>query len=149
MQKEQNRAWAKLLVPLFSRFKTDVILTVLVLSIICIIFQFSIFWKQEIDRIKLVPGSDTDHNKLRFYKTLKSSFTIEPYLTLVENGNQRSWLSRIRISAHRLHIELGQYTLTQPVTPVSARLCRYCSSDSIDNVKDDCKRRLFYKPLQT
>ena len=67
--------------------------------------KFSVFWKQEVNRVKLVPGSDTDHNRLRFYKTLKSSFTIEPYLSLVENRNQRSWLSRIRISAHRLHIE--------------------------------------------
>ena len=93
--------------------------------------KFSIFWKREINRVKLVPGSNSDHNKLRFYNTLKSSFTIEPYLTLVENRNQRSWLSRIRISAHRLRIEIGRYT--QPVTPVSERLCLYCSSDSIDN----------------
>ena len=93
--------------------------------------KFSVFWKQEVNRVKLVPGSDTDHNKLRFYKTLKSSFTIEPYLSLVENRNQRSWLSRIRISAHRLHIETGRYTT--PPTPVSARLCRYCSYDIIDD----------------
>ena len=45
--------------------------------------------------------------------------------------NQRPWLSRISISAHRLHIETGRYTT--PSTPVSARLCRYCSYDIIDD----------------
>ena len=39
--------------------------------------KFEMFWKSEISMVKT--GSDgQDHNKLRYYKTLKSSFTSEP-----------------------------------------------------------------------
>ena len=41
--------------------------------------HFSNLWKQEVNLIKV--GNDgLDHNKLRMYRTLKSSFTIEPYI---------------------------------------------------------------------
>ena len=77
-------------------------------------------------------GTDgVDHNKLRFYKYLKGSFTIEPYIVQIKNRNQRQWLSRYRTSAHTLRIETGRYT--RPVTPVEERKCMYCKADSIDN----------------
>ena len=66
----------------------------------------------------------TDHNKLRTYKSFKGSFTREPYLNLVRNRNQRSFLSRLRVSSHNLRIELGRHT--RPVTPVQQRTCQYC-----------------------
>ena len=75
--------------------------------------KFSLFWKQEVNKIKLVHNDNTDHNKLRFYKTLKSTFDIEPYVESIQNRNQRAWLSRIRISAHRLHVCL-LYTSPSP-----------------------------------
>ena len=93
--------------------------------------KFSLFWKQEISRIKLGPNDTTDRNKLRFYKTLKSSFSIEPYISSIQNRNQRAWISRIRLSAHRLCIETGRYT--QPITPVCERVCKYCETGSIDD----------------
>ena len=93
--------------------------------------KFSLFWKQEVNRVKQGLNDDTDHNKLRFYKSLKSTFDIEPYVESVQNRNQRAWLSRIRISAHRLHIETGRYH--QPVTPVNERVCHYCDTLSIDD----------------
>ena len=93
--------------------------------------KFSLFWKQEINKVKLGGLDNLDHNKLRFYKTLKSSFDMEPYLETVQNRNQRAWLSRIRISAHRLHIETGRYS--QPVTPINERVCHYCDTLSIDD----------------
>ena len=41
--------------------------------------KFSLFWKDEINKEKI--GSDNlCHNKLRFYKKIKSSFTLEPYI---------------------------------------------------------------------
>ena len=69
-----------------------------------------------------------DHNKLRFYKQLKGSFKIEPYIENIQNRSQRSWLSRYHVSAHKLRIETGRYT--RPVTPVCDRVCVYC--DSLD-----------------
>ena len=95
--------------------------------------KFSYFWKVNINKFKQSPHDDLDHNKLRFYKTLKSSFSMKPYLSLVKNRNQRAWISRIRISAHSLHIETARYT--RPVTPANERFCNFCNIGSLD---DEC-----------
>ena len=94
---------------------------------------FDRFWIDQVDAVKT--GSDgLDHNKLRFYKTLKSSFTQEPYISNILNKSQRAWLTRYRVSAvPTLGIESGRYT--RPVTPVTSRLCKYCSSNKIDDEK--------------
>ena len=65
-----------------------------------------------------------DHNKLRTYRTLKSSFTREPYIDLVRNRNQRCFLSRLRVGSHNLRVELGRHT--RPITPFAQRTCQYC-----------------------
>ena len=72
-----------------------------------------------------------DHNKLRFYKKIKGSFNIEPYILQIRNRNQRHWLTRYRTSAHTLRIESGRYT--RPVTPVCDRICKYCDHHVIDD----------------
>ena len=91
--------------------------------------KFDRFYLDEINQIKL--GSDgNDHNKLRLYKTLKGSFSQEPYITNISNRNQRAWLSRYRTSAHNLRVEQGRYT--SPVTPLSDRTCVYCDSGMCD-----------------
>ena len=41
------------------------------------------------------------------------------------------YLSRIRISAHRLHVETGRYS--RPITPINERVCHYCDTLAIDN----------------
>ena len=41
---------------------------------------------------------------------------------MVTNRNQRSWLSRLRISSHNLAIERGRYSNV----PVADRVCVYC-----------------------
>ena len=75
-----------------------------------------------------------DHNKLRFYKKLKGSFTQEPYITNILNKSQRAWLTRYRVSAvPNLGIESGRYT--RPVTPITSRICKYCSDNKIDDEK--------------
>ena len=63
--------------------------------------QFDVFYLNQINK-QVVSEDDLDHNKLRFYKSFRGSFTQEPYLDLVHNRNQRSWLTRLRISAHQL-----------------------------------------------
>ena len=85
---------------------------------------FDRYWLDQINAPKL-DSDGVDHNKLRFYKTLKGSFTQEPYISKVQNKSQRAWLTRYRVSAvSNLKIESGRYT--RPVTPVTERLCCYC-----------------------
>ena len=69
---------------------------------------FDRFWLDEINLKKLdVDGND--HNKLRFYKTLKGTFSPEPYVVHVLNRSQRSWLTRFRVSAvANLRVESGR-----------------------------------------
>ena len=74
-------------------------------------------------------SNNIDGSKQRFYKTLKGTFSREPYLDLVKNRNQRAWLTRIRVSAHHLQIEVGRWS--RPPIPPSERLCRYCSDGCI------------------
>lgn len=89
--------------------------------------KFDRHWLDYVNKTKT--GHDQlDHNKLRTYKTFKASFTREPYIDLVRNRNQRAFLSRLRVSSHNLAIERGRYT--QPVTPVNARFCVYCSQST-------------------
>ena len=48
-------------------------------------------------------------NKLEFHSDIKNEFKIEPHLNLVENISHKNALTRLRISAHSLHIEMGSY----------------------------------------
>ena len=88
--------------------------------------KFQLFWRDQVQKVKI--GNDgLDHNALRFYKTLKCSFTREPYLDLINNRNQRCWLSRLRLGAHHLEIQVGRYQ----TIPISERFCVSCSENVI------------------
>ena len=89
---------------------------------------FDRFWLDEINSVK-ADNLGVNRNKLRFYSTLKSSFSREPYLDLVQSRNQRSFLTRLRCSAHHLEIEKLRYS-TPPI-PASMRLCKFCNSGQI------------------
>ena len=93
--------------------------------------HFDRFWLDQVNNSKI--GNDgKDHNKLRFYKTIKGSFSPEPYVSNVRNRSQRAWLSRFRVSAvANLRVEAGRYT--RPVTPLEQRTCCYCVSGCIDD----------------
>ena len=58
---------------------------------------FDRFWIEEINQVKIGPDG-LDHNKLRFYKTFKTSLTVEPYIELVENQNQRFLRINLRLN---------------------------------------------------
>ena len=65
--------------------------------------KFDRFWLDKIKTPKI--GTDgLDHNKLRTYKNLKASFTREPYLDLIRNRNQRSFITMLCVSSHNLAI---------------------------------------------
>ena len=88
--------------------------------------KFDRYWLDKINEIKPDKHDNLDHNKLRVYKLFKSSFTTEPYIKLVRNRNQRSSLTRLRISAHTLATELLRRT--RPVIPMDRRFCAYCQT---------------------
>ena len=55
--------------------------------------------------------------KLRTYTTVKVHFGFENYLSVMGNFEHRRCLTKLRISAHRLHIETGKYSpFDQPKT---------------------------------
>ena len=57
--------------------------------------KFDRYWIDCINFTKTSPNDTTDksdHNKLRTYRKFKASFTREPYVDMVRNRNQRSFL---------------------------------------------------------
>ena len=87
--------------------------------------KFDCYWLQKINELKIGENDTTNHNKLRTYNTFKASFTIEPYIELVRNRNQRAFLARLRVGSHNLAIELGRRT--RPITPLAQRVCSHCA----------------------
>jgi hypothetical protein len=69
--------------------------------------------------------------KLRTYKTFKTDFQLEPYLSFPCNPHHTVALVRFRISSHNLCIETGRYT--RPKTPEENRLCIYCVGNKVEN----------------
>jgi hypothetical protein len=47
--------------------------------------------------------------KLRTYLKIKTNFGYENYLSIIKHFEQRRRLSKLRISAHKLQIEIGRY----------------------------------------
>ena len=92
--------------------------------------KFDRFWLEEVNQIKLGPDGK-NNNKLRFYNTFKGTFACEPYIEKVRNRNQRHWLTRLRISAHHLQIEVGRWA--SPPVPVESRLCKFCDTGCVDD----------------
>ena len=88
--------------------------------------KFDRHWLDKVNEIKTRNSDNLNHNKLRTYCTFKASFTMEPYLSLVRNRNQRSFISRLAVGSHTLAVELGRRT--RPATPLEQRVCVYCQS---------------------
>ena len=93
--------------------------------------KFDKHWLEKINEFKPNKTDNLDHNKLRVYKKFKSSFTSEPYIRLVRNRNQRSSLTRIRISAHTLATEVLRRS--RPVIPYDQRICTYCQGTTTNH----------------
>jgi hypothetical protein len=67
--------------------------------------------------------------KLRTYTTFKVHFGFENYLSVIGNFEHGRCLTRLRISAHCLHIETGRY---QGIPP-HQRLCGQCDSGEVED----------------
>jgi hypothetical protein len=59
----------------------------------------------------------------------KQHFGFENYLSVIGNFEHRRCLTKLRISAHRLHIETGRY---QGIPP-HQRLCGQCDSGEVED----------------
>jgi hypothetical protein len=53
-----------------------------------------------------------ESKKLKTYSTFKKNVVLEKYITLTSLEKRRDF-TKLRISAHKLHIESGRYTLQQ------------------------------------
>ena len=62
-------------------------------------------------------------SKLDTYCTIKSTFSKEPYLDIVKTYTDRVSLTRLRISAHNLEVEMGRRKRISRTD----RICRWCN----------------------
>ena len=86
--------------------------------------QFIQKWHSNLAREHSVRGNGG--NKLRTYRLFKKTFQFESYL---ENINQRCYrvaLTRFRVGAHALAVEVGRYHKPSPL-PLGQRLCVFCN----------------------
>jgi len=60
-----------------------------------------------------------EYNKLRLYRLFKTTYTIEPYLVIMENSQLRKSLCRFRIGCYQQKIETGRYQ--HPAPPLTER----------------------------
>ena len=73
-------------------------------------------------------------SKLEFYKLVKPNFTKETYLDTVLKYKDRTNLTRLRISAHRLEIELGRRNGVSR----QDRICKWCIRNShTEEIEDE------------
>ena len=67
--------------------------------------------------------------KLRTYLKIKTNFGYENYLSIIKNFEQRRRLSKLRILAHKLQIEIGRYQGTLREN----RICCRCTSGQVED----------------
>jgi hypothetical protein len=84
-----------------------------------IISYYSSIWYQD---VQMVP-------KLRTYRTFKTNFKCEEYMSLNLKRNERSLLAQFRCGILPLRIETGRYVGEEPVN----RTCNLCNSQSIED----------------
>jgi hypothetical protein len=114
----------------------------------------SIYESQWHDKINRASNNGIEGNKLRTYCTFKEKFEMENYLLFGSSKTERSSLSKLRISAHRLRIETGRHT--RPKIDSDKRYCVYCNDLSVEDEKHfmlSCKlyteeRKLFLSKLK-
>ena len=91
---------------------------------------FKIMWKSALSK----------STKLSFYNEIKSQWGTEEYQTSLPFAT-RIHLTYIRISAHRLAIEQGRYSI--PPTPREERLCTYCLKENSREILGDEHHLIF------
>ena len=94
------------------------------------------------DKLNSKVGSTGQGNKLRFYSKFKKCLKLEKYLLAVKNPTNRSNMAKLRISAHKLEIEVGRHKrktiyengIAKRVhIPVNERVCLNCNLMCIED----------------
>ena len=92
----------------------------------------SIFKSRVIDCFRQEWFCSIDRNRvLDEYKMFKVNFIYEEYLDLVPH-NLRCFITRLRTSAHSLHIHTGRFGVH--ILPRHERLCLNCNLQDIEDV---------------
>ena len=104
--------------------------------------EFDKKWQEEVNRNNTI-GSHG--NKLRTYKLFKSNPGEEKYLSILKNKRERSLLTKFRISAHKLNIEILRYLPRGKRIPPEQRLCKLCTLDNTEDEKHFLIECPFYK----
>ena len=76
-------------------------------------------------------------SKMKTLNLLKKEPGRETYLSEVSNSKHRSALSKLRLSAHKLEIEVGRYKTGQDKTAAESRFCPYCKYMGDEAVEDE------------
>jgi len=71
-------------------------------------------------------------NKLRTYRTFKTLYKQEEYLSEIKDIKHRISFTKLRISDHCLEIERGRYT--RPYTIPEDRICKLCNNGIEDEM---------------
>lgn len=93
--------------------------------------RYTKIWREKINLVKQNPATNRNENKLRTYCKFKFIFQQEKYLDNIKELSNRSTLARFRISAHKLEIERGRYTI--PKTAVENRICKQCNCEAVED----------------
>lgn len=93
-------------------------------------------------------SSFTDDSKLFLYKQIKTEFGLEKYLLKETSFKNRQLLTQLRVSDHKLNIELGRYRNIAREN----RLCSVCEVVEDEyhfllhcNINKELRRTMFYK----
>ena len=82
-----------------------------------------------ISAIKSKHQKSLDKKKLEFFNKLYTAGKRSPYVDLLGKRSERSTLSRIRLSAHKLAIESGRYNSTL----MKERCCNVCCTGAMED----------------
>jgi hypothetical protein len=93
--------------------------------------RYTKIWREKINLVKQNPATNRNENKLRTYCKFKFIFQQEQYLDNIKELSNRSTLACFRISAHKLEIERGRYTI--PKTAVENRICKQCNCEAVED----------------
>jgi len=83
------------------------------------------------DDWKLMLHNDIKFPKLCTYKLIKRDYRIEPHILYVTNKRHQRALTRLRVSSHKLQIEIGRHS--RPPTPRTERVCKFCNIGVLDD----------------
>lgn len=94
---------------------------------------------------------NNDVGKLRTYAIFKQTFCRETYFNVLKDKNVRICFTNLRISSHKLQIELGRYKNIS----VDKRLCTLCNNGDVEDEihfvtvcnKYDSLRNIFYNAI--